>query len=75
MAYTAKQERNGAVGSGGQQNSAQPGPEPVVPMGAAVAAGNAYGQEGHALMDALAGHTVSFDWEAGLAIGELPGEA
>jgi hypothetical protein len=30
MAYTAKQERNGATGDDGSQNSAQPGPVPVV---------------------------------------------
>jgi hypothetical protein len=75
MGFTQKQERNGATGSGGEQQSGQTGPIPDVPISQAEAAGNSNMAEGHVMVSTLAGHSVSFDWEAGLAIGEVPGEA
>jgi hypothetical protein len=70
---TGKQERNGITADAGH-DTGQPGPMPDVPIGAAEAAGN--GRHGdQSVFTAPSGGSVSFDWEAGLAIGELPGEA
>jgi len=88
MVFTAKQERNGATGSAGEQQSAQTGPIPNVPIGAAEAAGNDRWNEGAGLLATPQGSGPSpggtrvvgaggniWEWDAGLAIGELPGEA
>ncbi len=79
MAFTAKQERNGAAQGGGGQNTAVPGPSAQADIAAAKAQAEAAGManmtEGHAMTDTTSGHTVSFEWDAGLAIGEMAGEA
>jgi hypothetical protein len=77
MTYTDKQERNGATGSAGEQDSARTGPVPVVAplVGQAEAAAADHMTDGHALTDVLAGHAVSFEWDAGLAVSEVAGES
>jgi hypothetical protein len=76
MAVTDKQARNGVPGPDAFRDS-QPGPVPdVAPLiGQAESAGSSNMLEGHATAATLAGHTVSFEWDAGLAIDELSGEA
>jgi hypothetical protein len=76
VAITGKQERNGVPGPDGFRDSAT-GPVPdVAPLiGQAQSAGTSNMLEGHAVAGVLAGHTVSFEWDAGLAIDEQPGEA
>jgi len=86
MGFTQKQERNGAnIGSAdGGSNTAQPGPMPPIPMAAAQSAAETRAEEGHQFMilpqgSGVAGHEIGgygamFEWDAGLAIGEEPGE-
>ena len=77
--YTDKQERNGATGSTATQDTAQPSVDLTAMISSgldsAVTAGNANMTEGHVLQGTLYGHTVSYDWDDGLAINEMPGEA
>jgi len=79
VAYTEKQERNGATGDAGVNTTvAQPSTDLTSTVSSglaqAVAAGLANMQEGHAMTGGLYGHTVSYDWDDGLAISEMPGE-
>ena len=78
MAYTEKQLRNGATGDSSTQDTAQPSTDLTGTISGlqsqAVAAGNANMTEGHVLTGGLYGHSVSYEWDAGLAIGEMPGE-
>ena len=77
MAFTAKQERNGAAQGGGGQNTAVPGPDATSAVASAKtqaeSAGNAYMLDGHALASEIAGHTVSFEWDSGLAVNDNEG--
>jgi hypothetical protein len=78
MAFTPKQERNGADMGGGGQDTALPGPSALADIAAAKAQAEAAGlsnmAEGHAMAGAtLDGHTVSFEWDAGLAINDNEG--
>lgn len=79
MAYTDKQLRNGATGDSATQDTAQPSVDLTATisagLGQSVAAGNSNMTEGHALASELEGHMVSYEWDSGLAIGELQGEA
>jgi hypothetical protein len=86
MAFTGKQQRNGTdIGGGGEQNP-MPGPMPDVAglMSQSQSAAEVRSMEGRDLMaspqgSGAAGHEVGgygamFEWDAGLAIGEQPGE-
>ncbi len=77
MGFTPKQVRNGATGSGGEQDTARPGPDASGDVAAGKAAAESYGvahsSDGHALTGSLAGHTVSFEWDAGLPINDVEG--
>jgi hypothetical protein len=77
MAFTDKQIRNGADQGGGEQNTATPGPSAQADIaaakGQAEAAGMSNMSEGHAMAGTLAGHGVSFEWDAGLAISDIEG--
>jgi len=87
MAFTGKQERNGAVGSGGEQNTAVPGPYDeggiAGAMSASQSAADVRSNEASNLMRSpagtgLAGHNVGgggsmFEWDAGLAIHDVEG--
>ncbi len=85
MGYTQKQERNGATGNAGGQNSAQPSSVvDVAPVQAqAESAGLLFDGDGHALLASpqgagSGGHTVGgggsmFEWDAGLAINDYEG--
>lgn len=89
MAYTGKQERNGATGSGGEQNSAQPGPDSTAAIAGLLsqsqsAAENRGGDAKNLFVSpagsGVGGHDVGavgpmFEWDSGLAIAEQPGEA
>jgi hypothetical protein len=90
MGYTDKQIRNGATGSGGEQQSAQSGPMPnVAPLQSqAESAGEDRWNEGAGLLATPQGSGPSpggtrvvgsggniWEWDAGLAISEMPGEA
>jgi hypothetical protein len=87
MGFTDKQERNGATGSGGEQDSAQPGPMPNVSplIGQAEAVANDRWNQGRDLLQSpqgsgTTGHQVGaagnmWEWDSGLAISELSGEA
>jgi hypothetical protein len=80
-----KQQRNGNTGPAGEQDS-MPGPYPDVGgvMSASQSAADVRSTEGHDFMSSPAGsgaggHQVGgygamFEWDAGLAIGEEPGE-
>ena len=78
MAYTDKQQRNGATGSVATQNTAVPGPDATGVIAAAKAqaeaAATSHGVDGHAMAGELAGHAVSFEWDAGLAVNDVEGE-
>lgn len=77
MALTPKQERNGipAMAAGQATEIVDKGPMPDVPPLVAQAMSAAIGTmtEGHAMMGALAGHAVSFEWDAGLAVNDVEG--
>lgn len=77
MVFTPKQERQGtAIGADGHNSAvANEGPMPAIPMGEAMAAAAGYSDQGRQVFDGggLEG-TVSFEWDAGLAIPEMPGE-
>jgi len=78
VAFTDKQVRNGADQGGGDgQNTAVPSADVTGDVASAKtqaeSAGNAYMLDGHALAGAIAGHTVSFEWDAGLAVNDNEG--
>ena len=89
MAYTDKQVRNGATGSGGEQNSAQPGPnwagDISAAQGTAEAAADARKQETAGFITSpqgsgVGGHQMGgggsmWEWDSGLAVNEASGEA
>jgi hypothetical protein len=86
MGYTDKQVRNGATGDAGERSS-QTGPVPNVSpvMGQAESAGNDRWNEGRGLLESpqgsgTGGHQVGsggsmWEWDSGLAVDELSGEA
>ncbi len=88
MAFTAKQERNGADMGGGEQNTALPGPSSQADIAAAKvqseSAAGVRGDEGAALLQSAQGAGVGghpdiggggsmWEWDAGLAIGDIEG--
>jgi len=90
VAFTAKQERNGAAMGGGEQNTALPGPSAAADIAVAKvqseSAAGVRGDEGAALLQSAQGSGAGghpdiggggdmWEWDAGLAIGEMPREA
>ena len=95
MAYTDKQVRNGATGSGGEQNSAQPGPMPDLSGMKIASETAAIGRTNQAqdIFQSPAGSGPSpastveaaerqigaagnmWEWDSGLQVDELSGEA
>jgi len=85
MAFTSKQQRNGADVGGADQNTAQPGPSPDVGglMSGSQAAAEVKMAEAHAFWTSpagsgVAGHQIGgygamFEWDAGLAIHDVEG--
>jgi hypothetical protein len=76
MDFTPKQVRNGAdIGGGDNASVAMPGPMPdtAAVMSQSTSAGNNYSELGHQQMLEPSGSTVSFEWDAGLAINDVEG--
>lgn len=75
MAFTPKQERQGtAIGAPGHNSAdSNEGPMPAPPVGQATAAGVGAMTEGHPMVNVLAEHAVSFEWDSGLAINDVEG--
>jgi len=70
VAYTEKQERNGATGDAAVNTTvAQPSTDLTSTVSSGLAQAVAAG-----LANMQYGHTVSYDWDDGLAISEMPGE-
>jgi len=74
MATTDKQQRNGLPGLPEVANP-QPGPMPDVAALMSEAQNVAVARTGPDMFSEPSGRDVSYEWDAGLAVGEMSGEA